>query len=46
LLSYDVRYEYGWDSDNEIYVMTEDTGKGWWYAHEPEGGCHNPNPCN
>lgn len=46
LLYYDVRYKYSWDSDVEKYVMTEDTGRGWWYSHEPEGGCHRPTPCN
>jgi hypothetical protein len=26
--------------------VEKDHGKGYWYAHEPEGGCHSPNPCN
>jgi hypothetical protein len=26
--------------------VEKDHGKGYWYAHEPEGGCHRPNPCN
>ena len=28
------------------YVVKIDNGKGFWYAHEPDGGCHNPEPCN
>jgi hypothetical protein len=45
-LSYDIRYRYQWDSKQQKYVVKEDRGKGYWYAHEPEGGCHRPNPCN
>ncbi len=45
-LNYDIRYEYTWDSKQRKYVVEKDHGKGYWYAHEPEGGCHRPNPCN
>ncbi len=45
-LSYDIRYEYRWDYDQNKYVVSKDHGKGYWYAHEPQGGCHKPNPCN
>ena len=49
-LYYDVRYKYEDYYDEEEgkikYRMIEDTEKGWWYRHEPEGGCHNPDPCN
>ncbi len=45
-LSYDIRYEYKWDYDLKKYVVAKDHGKGYWYAHEPEGGCHAPEPCN
>jgi Leucine-rich repeat (LRR) protein len=45
-LNYDIRYEYQWDSKTKKFVVSTDHGKGYWYAHEPEGGCHSPNPCN
>ncbi len=45
-LYYDVRYEYQWDSNQAKYVVAKDHSKGYWYAHEPEGGCHRPDPCN
>ena len=45
-LRYDIRYEYKWDDDLKKYVVAKDHGKGYWYAHEPGGGCHSPNPCN
>ncbi len=45
-LRYDIRYEYKWDYDLKKYVVAKDHGKGYWYAHEPEGGCHAPDPCN
>lgn len=46
LLEYDIRYRYKYDSEKKEYVMIEDTGKGYWYGHEPAGGCHSPDPCN
>ncbi len=45
-LSYDIRYEYGWDDTKNKNVVLKDHGKGYWYDHEPEGGCHAPKPCN
>lgn len=45
-LVYDIRYKYAYNDEKAKYVMIEDTGKGWWYSHEPEGGCHKPDPCN
>ena len=45
-LSYDIRYKYKWDYDQKKYVVDIDHGKGYWYAHEPGGGCHRPDPCN
>ena len=45
-LNYDIRYEYTWDSKQRKYVVEKDHGKGYWYDHEPEGGCHAPKPCN
>lgn len=43
---HDVRYKYEYDWEQRKYVMIEDTKRGWWYEHEPEGGCHEPEPCN
>ena len=45
-LRYDIRYQYRWDDYEKRYVVHKDTERGYWYAHEPEGGCHSPNPCN
>mgnify|MGYP001209475173 CR=1 FL=1 len=45
-LSYDIRYSYSFDYEQNKYVLAKDHGKGYWYSHEPEGGCHKPNPCN
>jgi Leucine-rich repeat (LRR) protein len=45
-LSYDIRYEYRWDTGLKKYVVSKDHGKGYWYSHEPGGGCHQPYPCN
>ena len=45
-LAYDVRYSYKWDVKEKKHVVLTDYGKGFWYYHEPEGGCHKPNPCN
>ena len=46
IVRYDIRYEYTWDNQQKKYVLYRDNGKGYWYSHEPEGGCHRPNPCN
>lgn len=47
---YDVRYiyEHYYDKEKGMYWwrVKEDTGKGWWYDHEPEGGVHAPKPRN
>ncbi len=47
-LRYDIRYKYKLDFDHYPvkFIVEEDRGKGYWYAHEPEGGCHAPEPCN
>lgn len=49
-ITYDIRYKYKWgydaESDSYKYVVETDNKKGYWYAHEPEGGCHSPEPCN
>lgn len=45
-LSYDIRFRYKWDNEEGKYVVAEDTQKGYWYGHEPAGGCHKPDPCN
>ncbi len=44
-LKYDIRYEYEWDKERKINVMVKDNIKGYWYPHEPGGGCHRPEPC-
>lgn len=49
-VNYDIRYKYKWgyDAKSETYkyIVEKDTEKGYWYAHEPDGGCHSPEPCN
>ena len=45
-VSYDIRYSYTYDRDQKKYVLVKDHGKGYWYSHEPGGGCHQPKPCN
>lgn len=44
--NYDIRYEYTWDSNQKKYVVKKDNQIGYWYSHEPGGGCHKPDPCN
>lgn len=46
-ISYDIRYVYVLVqvSENEWETVSVDSGKGYWYAHEPESGCHRPEPC-
>ncbi len=46
ILHYDIRYEYKWSNMQMRYIVEKDHGKGYWYPHEPEGGCHRPTPCN
>lgn len=43
---YDIRYEYEYDYNQKKYVVKVDHGRGFWYPHEPGGGCHKPQPCN
>lgn len=45
-VAYDIRFEYKWSEIKNKWVVAKDNGKGFWYSHEPDGGCHNPEPCN
>lgn len=44
-VKYDKRYKYKWDEEQRINVMIKDNITGYWYPHEPGGGCHSPRPC-